>query len=411
MRVGKVWPPGDLSGEAMTQKSQDHQNLTDSPFSRGLVIAAVAIAGVAGVALVAIWWNLESTKQSSLAVEAGKTLMQVIGVVLLGAVLSYAANAISIRYQDGMALRQLLHTSAEAERVRAHSNWQREADQKKDERLRKDELRRALLEAAIANYNAVKRARRRLRAEGYRGPDAELGQFDAEAKKRAREVYVDAFERIIEAQLEFERLSKTADLAEVRVAVGALAPEPDDASVSEADGPGQNAETAGAGKNPGSPADATAHSDAEAYADDDGPAHAAGDAETAVAPSMKASTTSIGLRETFTLCAEYLAGVLNHYVVEVIPDPGPQAADDLGGFLAHREQGGFGRFSKNANAAMTALREELTKPLEVKPENDFTIDMNKVEAEWLQVLAKAPFSKQRGKGWRKHHRTRSAKQD
>ena len=115
----------------MTQKSEGRQDLAGSPFSLRLVVTAVAIAVVAGVALSLIWWNLDSTKQTTLAVEASKTLMQVIGVVLLGAVLSYAVNAISIRYQDGMALRQLLHTSAEAERVREHSNWQREADQRR----------------------------------------------------------------------------------------------------------------------------------------------------------------------------------------------------------------------------------------------------------------------------------------
>ena len=248
----------------------------------------------------------------------------------------------------------------------------------------------------------MKRARRRLRAAGYRGPDAELGDFGEDERKSAREVYVDAFERIIEAQLEFERLSKTADLAGVTVEREALATETTLDGGADADAAAQDFKAAEAGEDTDAAgnalaraqATAPAHAEAVANVDDGRQAHGAVDTETAEAPDADASGPAISLSEVYTVCAQYLAGVLDHYVNEAITDPGPQEAEALGGFLAHREQGGFGRFSKNANAAMTALREDLTKPLKVKAEGGFTIDMDKVEAEWRQVLAKAPFGKQ-----------------
>ena len=301
-------------------------------------MAAVATGVLSGVFLFIIWRNVGNADQEKLTFEAGKTLMQVIGVVLLGAVFSYAAAAISSKHQHGMLVQQLVHTSAEAERVRDHSDWQRKTDQQKDQRLRQDELRRALLDATIANYNTVKRVRRQLRAAGYRGPDAVCRLLEPHENDKARVVFVDALEALIEAQLEFERLSKTAHLASVHVKLKMQAAD------------------------------------------------------------RARPTTIKRLDAVYSQCAQYLNSVLDNYIHEAVPDPGPQRPGALGTFLAHRtEEGGFGQFSRTANAAMKALRKELTKPMKVTEEKAFSIDLAKIEGDWRQVLAEAPFS-QKGDG-------------
>lgn len=334
----------------------------DELFSRRFYKGLAAVAAVSLVAIATIVWFFPA-KREALAFEAGKTLMQVIGVGTLGAVLSFAVNSFTLRHQARAADRQLWHTSVEAERVRAHSNWQRSTDLRKDERFRLDELRNALLESTIENYNEVKRARRRLRVAGY-GPgriaDAattadreavgldpvarlqmsepqpsgreETSQRPGDAKSRggkagedALAIHINELDRISEAQLQFERLAKVAHLARVK-----------DKRISSAKIKLENC-----------------HEDL------------------------------LTLQDAFAACTSYL----KELSAEKLPAPTSPEFEGLYKFLDHRDTGGFKAFSTDVNTAVLAIRAELTRRITLPQERTkrFDIDLDRVHAQHIEL--------------------------
>lgn len=111
------------------------------------------------VGLIVVWGRrVEDAQQTALWFELSKVLMQVMGVVVLGAIFSAWVSGLTLEHQR-----------EESDLARAHSDWQRDVEMKKDTRQREDDLRRELLEATIKQYGDVKRARRRLRAARYTG--------------------------------------------------------------------------------------------------------------------------------------------------------------------------------------------------------------------------------------------------
>jgi hypothetical protein len=197
------------------------------------------------IGLVYIWRQDPDPKADVLAVEAAKVLMQVLGVVLLGGLVSYTVAALQVRHQQDVVERQTNeqrslnertlgeqralaarqersttaaanrlreHNVAESEKERRHRDFERDIAQRQDARQRLDALRHDLLEVTIANYNTVKRSRRSLRAAGYREAQG------VEPPRLADSVQSDCIrelERNIDAELALERLTKLAPLADV----------------------------------------------------------------------------------------------------------------------------------------------------------------------------------------------------
>jgi hypothetical protein len=169
----------------------------------GLVIFAVAVFVIALVLLRMVWEQLDDTQAKSLKFESGKILLQVMGVVVLGAIFSAWVTTLT-----------LTHQRDESNLARSHRNWERDVDLAKDERRRVDEIRRALLDSTIESYNVVKRSRRRLRAAGYNPPVSQARKEEAD-KQKASEVCIAELEQIIGAELEFERLNRLLELADM----------------------------------------------------------------------------------------------------------------------------------------------------------------------------------------------------
>ena len=202
VNVNEIGSPCDGGGQA----GKDERR---SPFSRKLIVTAAFVGIVAAALLFLIWRMDPDPKEDAFYFEAAKVVMQVIGVVLLGALLSYAVSALTMQHQDSLATKAQAHTSDEAELEREHRKSERDVAIAQDAQRRLDEARRDFLDRTITNYNAVKRARRQLRASGYGGATPHHVTADV-----AQAAFVKQLDVIIEAQLEFERLWKTASLVE-----------------------------------------------------------------------------------------------------------------------------------------------------------------------------------------------------
>jgi hypothetical protein len=290
-------------------------------FSPWLLVGALIIAVVSTIGLVYIWRQDPDPKADVLAIEAAKVLMQVLGVVLMGGLVSYTVAALQLRHQQDVVERQTNeqrslnertlreqralaarqerstaaaadrlreHNVAESEKERRHRDFERDITQRQDARRRLDALRHDLLEVTIANYNTVKRSRRSLRAAGYReaqGVETAPRLADSVQSDCIREL-----ERIIDAELAFERLTKLAPLADVD-----------------------------------------------------------------------------GLEERYRACEEYLKALFREYEKSGrVPQPGTSAA--LTAFVARRysdETGNFGAFADTVRTTIQQLHESLLEPIDL----------------------------------------------
>ena len=193
-----------------------------------------AIAGVSTGLL--IWILLSNPKYNTLKYEAGKTCMQVLGVVLVGFVVSYAtftlqrtrqrreeqADRAANQKREADQKREDLQREADQKREdlqreadrqlevdrrreveQKRKEWQREVEEARDARQRKDELLHSTLIKTLSAYHAVKRTRRILRARIW-------------AQAQGQHIDVDVYDQqmalINDVQLQFEELKRTAPL-------------------------------------------------------------------------------------------------------------------------------------------------------------------------------------------------------
>jgi hypothetical protein len=144
------------------------------------VIAILAVITLAGIALLILIW-VSNPKHDTLEYEAGKACMQVLGVVLVGFVVSIATFTLQRNRED----------------------YQRQIEETRDDRQRKDELLNSTFSETLSAYHAVKRARRILRARIWAQEHG--NQVDAD-------VYDQQMALINDVKLKFEQLESNASL-------------------------------------------------------------------------------------------------------------------------------------------------------------------------------------------------------
>jgi hypothetical protein len=150
----------------------------------------ILVAGINAGLLVGVWRN--APRPETLAYEVGKACIQVLAVILVGFLVSQATFAL-----------QHNHEAREREAERAREERFHVLERARDERLRKDELLRSVLSDSLAAYNAVKKARRVLRARIWACADGD--HVDAKT-------YDEWLTLISETQLQFEHMKKAAPL-------------------------------------------------------------------------------------------------------------------------------------------------------------------------------------------------------
>jgi hypothetical protein len=141
------------------------------------ILAAIALATTA----LLIWILVSNPKHDTLKYEAGKTCMQVLGVVLVGFVVSAATFTLQ----------------------RNRERRERKVEEVRDDRQRKDELLNSTFSETLSAYHTVKKARRILRARIWAHEGG--NQVDTD-------VYDQQMALINDVQLQFEQLYRTASL-------------------------------------------------------------------------------------------------------------------------------------------------------------------------------------------------------
>jgi len=158
------------------------------------------LAAIAGASTGLLIWILQSNpKYNTLKYEAGKTCMQVLGVVLVGFVVSYVTFTLQRN-------RQRQEEQADLRKDQKSKKWQREIEEAQDARRRKDKLLRSTLDETLVAYHTVKGTRRILRARIWAQADGL--HIDAD-------VYDQQMALINDVQLQFEELKRTAPLIKV----------------------------------------------------------------------------------------------------------------------------------------------------------------------------------------------------
>jgi Skp family chaperone for outer membrane proteins len=187
------------------------------------ILVVIALASV--VLLIMIWRS--GAQHDTLKYEAAKTCMQVLGVVLVGFVVSLATFTL----QSNRARRELradqireelqheverkreeLQREVERKREelqreveRKREDWQRKVEEARDARQREDELLNSTLSESMSAYHNAKRARRILRAQIWAQADGDCADPD---------VYDQQMAFINNVQLQFEQLKRTAPLCD-----------------------------------------------------------------------------------------------------------------------------------------------------------------------------------------------------
>jgi hypothetical protein len=164
------------------------------------------LTAIAGASTGLLIWILQSNpKYNTLKYEAGKTCMQVLGVILVGFVVSYATFTLQRNRQrrEEQADRREVDQQREVDRQR--EKWQREVEEARDARQRKDELLHSMFSDTLSAYHAIKETRRLLRARIW---------AEAQGQYINADVYDQQMALINDVQLQFEQLKRTAPLIE-----------------------------------------------------------------------------------------------------------------------------------------------------------------------------------------------------
>ncbi|WP_161604954.1 hypothetical protein [Cellulomonas massiliensis] len=172
--------------------------LTTLRRTAGIALVAVTVAAVVVVLIVA----LVGYGPDTLAFEIGKAAVGVVAVGVVGGLVGYAFFVGQQTLLEEVAQqrdRERRHDErADKKLEEQREAWRRQVEDLKDEHAREDVVLRSVLDETIATYNAVKRERRLIRAAG----------TDEISEHRYRRFA----ERIVELQLDFERLRRTAPL-------------------------------------------------------------------------------------------------------------------------------------------------------------------------------------------------------
>ncbi len=205
--------------ESQVQQADGH-----SKASRVFIYCTLLVIFLASLVLLIRIWR-SHPKQDTLMFEAGKACMQVLSVALVGFLVSYATFTLQRswerrerRVEDALAdqkravERALERQERDVEQAReawrrqveqAREAWRRQVEQARDARQREDELLHSIFNETLAAYNAVKRARRILRARIW---------AQAEGRNVDPHVYDEQMSLINDLQLQFEQLKKTAPI-------------------------------------------------------------------------------------------------------------------------------------------------------------------------------------------------------
>jgi hypothetical protein len=170
-------------GEAVVAQPPGRQEDGLSTAGRQKVVYGALLAITLASTGLLIWILQSNPKPDTLKYEAGKTCMQVLGVVLVGFVVSHATFT-------------LQHNREQRERM---------VEEARDARRRKDELIHSTLNEILAPYQTLKRARRILRARVW-------------AQEAGQQVNADVYDQqmamINDVQLQFEQLKRDPPLSE-----------------------------------------------------------------------------------------------------------------------------------------------------------------------------------------------------
>jgi hypothetical protein len=186
---------GARTGEADSEDTAMTEDRLDAGFRSARRWGLTGLGVVIGIGVITILVTClpQVPTDGTLRFEIAKTAIQLIAVAGIG---SLAALA-TFTYQQGR-----LRESAEWER-RAQRH-QDDLDRARDARERQDELVRSIIDEALTAYNAVKRARRLLRAAvGNSGEN--IGTVGGDA-------YNTLMVEVIEQQLQFEHFARMAPL-------------------------------------------------------------------------------------------------------------------------------------------------------------------------------------------------------
>lgn len=167
--------PSELPRHAVTPEPA--KDRSSGALKAPILLALAATVVVSFGCLIVLW--LVGPKEGSVAFEVAKGCIGIIAVGFVGLVLSRAGDYLQQRRADAA----------------------REQAEARNRRQRQDEVLRSLLDASLANYHDLKRARRLLKA---RLPAA------ADAGRPDLDVYDECLAAISDAQLVFEQLEQTA---------------------------------------------------------------------------------------------------------------------------------------------------------------------------------------------------------
>jgi hypothetical protein len=157
-----------------------------------MTLLLLALASLVGLAIIIVWY-----RDSQLAFEIAKSLLQIIVVVVLGTLVALLVADYN-RHQSDL------------ETVRSEKRERQEKD--RDDRLRReaelDEFRKKVFERLNCAYVATKRARRLLRATAFSPPY--YGAFDPKAKVQ-KDQYDRHLQVLNDTQLDLEVLRRDVE--------------------------------------------------------------------------------------------------------------------------------------------------------------------------------------------------------
>jgi hypothetical protein len=201
---------GDMAGDGnYSEVVAEHSGTAKKRGSAWTVsLAGLGVIFVVSVIVLIVAWS-GNPSSDTLRYELAKTCMQVLAVAFFGGLATMATfNFQYYRTQEADHSRQRAEAEREEARMAAEAHdqkmaeWRGDVDDLRDERRRRDEQLRPIVEETLAAYNRVKRIRRLLAAE----TNGEAGRH------LTRVVYDKHMDCLIDEQLAFERLKRLTPL-------------------------------------------------------------------------------------------------------------------------------------------------------------------------------------------------------
>lgn len=182
--------------ESPARPEDEHLITSRQEFVYG-ILAVIALASA--VLLIIIWRS--GAQHDTLKYEVAKTCMQVLGVALVGFVVSLATFTLQSNRAQRVLRADQIREDGQRKVERKREDWQREVEETRDARQREDELLNSMLSESLSAYHTAKRVRRILRAQIWAQADGDCVDPD---------VYDQQMALINDVQLQFEQLKRTA---------------------------------------------------------------------------------------------------------------------------------------------------------------------------------------------------------